>query len=74
MRIAISGAGIGGPTLAWWLREYGHTPILIERAPAPRSGGYIVDFWGSGYEVGDRMGLIPALESDGYVVERLQAR
>lgn len=73
MRIAISGAGIGGPTLAWWLREYGHTPVLIERAPAPRSGGYIVDFWGSGYEVGDRMGLIPALESDGYVVERLRS-
>ncbi|MCB1576535.1 MAG: FAD-binding domain [Xanthomonadales bacterium] len=73
MRIAISGAGIGGPTLAWWLREYGHTPVLIERAPAPRRGGYIIDYWGSGYEVGDRMGLIPALESDGYVVERLRS-
>jgi 2-polyprenyl-6-methoxyphenol hydroxylase-like FAD-dependent oxidoreductase len=73
MRIAISGAGIAGPTLAWWLRKDGHEPVLIERAPALRAGGYIIDFWGSGYAVAERMGLIPVLKSDGYIVEHLRS-
>lgn len=31
MKIAIVGAGISGPTLAYWLSHYGHEPTLIER-------------------------------------------
>lgn len=73
MRIAISGAGIAGPTLAWWLRYYGHEPVLFERAPALREGGYAIDFWGSGYRVAERMGLFPALAQEGIVVERLRS-
>jgi 2-polyprenyl-6-methoxyphenol hydroxylase-like FAD-dependent oxidoreductase len=46
MRVAIIGAGIGGPMLAHWLRRLGHEPILFEKAPAARTGGYIIDFWG----------------------------
>ena len=45
MRILISGAGIAGPTLAYWLDRYGFTPTLIETAPRLRTGGYIIDFW-----------------------------
>jgi 2-polyprenyl-6-methoxyphenol hydroxylase-like FAD-dependent oxidoreductase len=44
--ILISGAGIAGPTLAYWLSRYGFNPTLIERAPALRTGGYVMDFWG----------------------------
>ena len=33
MRIAISGAGIAGATLAYWLLRAGHEPLMIERAP-----------------------------------------
>ncbi len=73
MRIAISGIGVAGPTLAWWLRHYGHEPVLIERAPALRGGGYVIDFWGSGYRVAEKMGLFPALTDEGYVVERLKS-
>jgi 2-polyprenyl-6-methoxyphenol hydroxylase-like FAD-dependent oxidoreductase len=73
MRIAINGCGIAGPTLAWWLRHYGFTPVIFERAPALRTGGYAVDFWGSGYKVAERMGIMPGLQSDGYIFERVKS-
>ena len=49
--ILISGAGIAGPTLVYWLKRYGFNPTVIERAPKPREGGYIIDFRGMGVEV-----------------------
>ncbi|HEX2810564.1 MAG TPA: FAD-dependent monooxygenase [Kineosporiaceae bacterium] len=56
--ILISGAGIAGPALAYWLREYGFRPTVIERAPAPRPGGQTVDLRGAGRTVMERMGLM----------------
>ncbi|MGH7073216.1 MAG: FAD-binding domain [Stellaceae bacterium] len=70
--VLISGAGIAGPTLAYWLAEYGFAPTLIERAPRLRAGGYVIDFWGLGYDVAEKMGLVPALEREGYGVEELR--
>jgi 2-polyprenyl-6-methoxyphenol hydroxylase-like FAD-dependent oxidoreductase len=64
--ILISGAGIAGPALAFWLHRYGAKPTLVEAAPAPREGGYMMDFWGVGYDVAERMGLIPQLRRVGY--------
>ena len=52
--ILISGAGIAGPTLAFWLKAAGFEPTLIERAPALRTGGYVIDFWGLGYDIAER--------------------
>ena len=72
MKIAISGAGIAGATLAYWLRRAGHEPVLIERAPALRTGGYIMDFWGVGYSVAERMGILPAVRQAGYQVEEVR--
>ncbi|MCA9633928.1 MAG: FAD-binding domain [Myxococcales bacterium] len=71
MRIAINGAGIAGPTLAYWLRRHGHEPVLFESAPALRTGGYLIDFWGVGYEVARRMGLEAKLQERGYAMQRL---
>lgn len=68
----ISGAGIAGPTLAYWLLRYGFTPTLVERAPALRTGGYMIDFWGVGYDVAERMGLLPVLHRDGYRLEEVR--
>ena len=34
MNVLISGAGIAGPTLAFWLEKYGFAPTLVESAPA----------------------------------------
>lgn len=69
--ILVSGVGIAGPTIAYWLLRRGFTPILIERAPRFREGGYIIDFWAVGFDVAERMGLIPTLREAGYVINRL---
>ncbi|MET8836010.1 FAD-dependent monooxygenase [Micromonospora sp. NPDC004540] len=55
--VLISGAGVAGPTLAWWLRRHGFRPTVVERAPALRDGGYKVDVRGAALTVLDRMGL-----------------
>lgn len=73
MRIAISGAGIAGPAAAHWLRRTGHTPLLIERAPGVRTGGYVIDFWGIGYRIARLMGIEAAVLDAGYRVRELRA-
>ncbi len=72
MKFAISGAGIAGATLAYWLRRAGHESLMIERAPALRTGGYVMDFWGVGYEIANRMGILPAVRQAGYRVEEVR--
>ena len=67
--VLISGAGIAGPTLAYWLRHRGFEPVLIERAPHFRKGGYMIDFWGIGFDVAERMNLIPHLRDLGYLID-----
>ncbi len=70
--VLISGIGIAGTTLAYWLGERGFEPTLIERAPGLRTGGYVIDFWGLGYEIAERMRLAPDLTSQGYKVKELR--
>ncbi len=72
MRIAISGAGVAGAALAHWLHRTGHTPTIIEQAPEFRTGGYMIDFWGVGYQVAKRMGIEDAIRAAGYDIERLR--
>lgn len=73
MRIAISGAGVAGAALAHWLHRSGHNPTLIERAPAFRTGGYMIDFWGIGYRVTRKMGIESAIRDAGYDVESVRS-
>ena len=73
MKIAISGAGVAGPALAYWLHRTGHEPTLIERAPRFRTGGYVVDFWGVGYDVAEKMGIREAVHDAGYQVESVRS-
>jgi 2-polyprenyl-6-methoxyphenol hydroxylase-like FAD-dependent oxidoreductase len=70
--ILISGIGIAGPTLAYWLSEHGHRPTLIERAPRLRTSGYVIDFWGRGFDIAARMGLLPDVKSLGYDVNEVR--
>jgi 2-polyprenyl-6-methoxyphenol hydroxylase-like FAD-dependent oxidoreductase len=72
MRILISGAGITGPTLAYWLAYYGFKPTLIEASPRLKTGGYIIDFWGAGFDIADRMGLLPEINRKGYKVKEVR--
>jgi 2-polyprenyl-6-methoxyphenol hydroxylase-like FAD-dependent oxidoreductase len=55
--VLISGAGVAGPALAHTLRRQGFAPVVVERAPALRDGGYKVDVRGAGVEVLKRMGV-----------------
>lgn len=68
----ISGAGIAGPALAFWLKSGGFEPTLIERAPQLRTGGYVIDFWGLGYDIAERMGLTAEIHRAGYEVRELR--
>jgi 2-polyprenyl-6-methoxyphenol hydroxylase-like FAD-dependent oxidoreductase len=72
MRIAISGAGIAGTTLAYWLMRAGHEPILVDEAPALRTGGYVIDFWGLGYTLSEQMGLLSRVRGQGYTQRELR--
>jgi 2-polyprenyl-6-methoxyphenol hydroxylase-like FAD-dependent oxidoreductase len=58
--VLISGCSIAGPALAFWLREHGFVPTIVERAAAPRPGGQAIDVRGKALEVLDRMGLADA--------------
>ena len=72
MNVLISGVGIAGPTLAFWLRKYGFAPTLVESAPALRTGGYVIDFWGLGYDIAEKMGLLPDIARLGYHMQELR--
>ena len=70
MDVLIVGAGIAGATLAYWLRRAGHRPTLVEQSPTLREGGYLIDFWGAGFEVADRMGIVEEVMRRGIRFER----
>jgi 2-polyprenyl-6-methoxyphenol hydroxylase-like FAD-dependent oxidoreductase len=72
MKIAINGAGIAGTALAYWLGRLGHEVLLVERAPALRTGGYILNLWGVGYDAVERMGLLPKLLALQYDTDELR--
>jgi len=61
--VLISGAGIAGPTLAYWLARAGFRPTVVERAGAPRSSGSPVDVRGTALAVAERMGVLPDLRA-----------
>jgi 2-polyprenyl-6-methoxyphenol hydroxylase-like FAD-dependent oxidoreductase len=63
MRVLISGGGIAGLTLAYWLQHYAIPCVVVEQATSLRREGYAIDFFGTGYDVAQRMGLIDRLES-----------
>ena len=73
MRIAISGAGVAGPAFAHWMRRAGHDVTLIEAASSFRTGGYLIDFWGLGYSIAEKMGIDEDIRKVGYQIQELHA-
>ncbi|MFF6809364.1 FAD-dependent monooxygenase [Streptomyces sp. NPDC012403] len=69
--VLISGASIAGPVLAFWLNRYGYAVTLVEKAGAPRSGGYPIDVRGTALEVVRRMGILPRLRDAHIDLRRL---
>ncbi|GAA1867010.1 FAD-dependent monooxygenase [Myceligenerans crystallogenes] len=62
-RILVSGAGVAGFSLAYWLLRDGHDVTIVERAPAPRQGGQGVDIRGAARTVVERMGVGDAVRA-----------
>ncbi|KJV11004.1 hypothetical protein VZ95_01205 [Elstera litoralis] len=60
----IVGAGVAGLAAAYWLKRIGWRTIVIERAPALRSDGYMLGLSGPGYDIARRMGILPGLQAD----------
>ncbi|MGG6270074.1 FAD-dependent monooxygenase [Leptolyngbya sp. AN03gr2] len=61
MNILISGGGIAGLTLAYWLREYGFQPIVIDKATEFRRIGYPLGTYGASVQILEKMGLLDTL-------------
>ena len=64
--------GIAGPTFAYWLTLYGFETTLVEIAPHLRTGGYVIDFWGRGFDVAEKMGILPKIKQEGYDIKELR--
>ncbi|MEV8313533.1 FAD-dependent oxidoreductase [Streptomyces sp. NPDC059900] len=63
MRILISGAGIAGTALAYWLTRHGCSVTVVERAPTLRkTGGHAVDLFRPAMEISEKMGVLPRIE------------
>lgn len=60
--VLISGAGISGLTLAYWLQHNGFAPTVIEKRANLTDQGYMIDFYASGYDVAEKMEIIEELE------------
>ncbi|MER7002365.1 FAD-dependent monooxygenase [Dactylosporangium sp. NPDC000555] len=63
MKVLISGASVAGPALAYWLHGHGAEVTVVERAPAPRTGGQAIDVRGVALGVVERMGLLEPLRA-----------
>ncbi|KAL1310784.1 hypothetical protein AAFC00_001029 [Neodothiora populina] len=62
-KVLISGAGIAGPTLAFWLNRAGIETTIVERAPSVPTAGQQIDIRGPAREVIKRMGLEDVIRS-----------
>lgn len=69
--VLISGAGIAGPVLAFWLNRHGYAVTVVEKASTVRSGGYPIDVRGTALEVVRRMGILPRLRDAHIDLRRL---
>src|ERR1700761_1872585 len=70
--VLISGLGVAAPTLAYWLKAAGFEPTLVEHAPTLRGGGYVIDFWGLGYDIAELIGIRDELNQIGYHIREMR--
>jgi len=65
LRVLISGAGIAGPCLAYWLSRtrLNTTITIVERSPVPRTTGQAVDIRGTAIAIIEKMRLKNAVRA-----------
>lgn len=61
--VLVSGASVGGPALAYWLKRYGFAVTVVEVSPGLRAGGQAVDVRGPALEVAERMGVLERIRA-----------
>jgi 2-polyprenyl-6-methoxyphenol hydroxylase-like FAD-dependent oxidoreductase len=59
--VLISGAGVAGPTVAYWLARHGFRPTVVECAAGLRTSGSPVDVRGPAVRIAERMGVMERL-------------
>ncbi|WP_030562843.1 FAD-dependent monooxygenase [Streptomyces aureocirculatus] len=64
-RALVVGLGISGMAAAVRLRQVGWEPVVVERAPARRSGGYYIVLFGSGVASARRLGVLERIGDRG---------
>ncbi|MDI3291533.1 FAD-dependent monooxygenase [Polyangium sp. 15x6] len=75
-RVLIVGLGISGIATALRLHRAGWEPVIIERAPERRKGGYFIGLFGTGQASAKRLGVLEAIgnrappQSVAYEVDR----
>ncbi|MGW0889652.1 FAD-dependent monooxygenase [Saccharopolyspora sp. NPDC002578] len=69
--VLISGAGVAGLALACRLDRREFDITLVEKASAPRHGGYPIDVRGTALEVAQRIGILPRLRDAHIDLRRL---
>ena len=70
--VLVSGAGVAGLAVAYWLRRLGFAPTVVERFPEQSGGGQAVDIRGVALDVIAAMGL--DIENDVYVCNIIKCR
>ncbi|GEK80733.1 FAD-dependent monooxygenase [Agrococcus baldri] len=73
MHAIVSGAGVAGLALAGRLALDGWSVDVVERARAPRASGYLIDFFGPGFDAAERLGLLPALRARAEAFDELRS-
>jgi 2-polyprenyl-6-methoxyphenol hydroxylase-like FAD-dependent oxidoreductase len=63
--VLISGAGVGGLALAYWLQQYGFHVTVVEKASGIRNAGYRVDIRGAAVEVARQMDILNSIKEAG---------
>lgn len=68
LSVLISGAGIAGSVLAYWLARSGHSATVVERSGSLRSSGAPVDVRRPAMPIVEQMGVVPRLREASTVV------
>ena len=71
MKVVICGAGIAGWAAAGGLAGRGDEVVVLDRAAGPRQQGYMMDFFGPGYQAAAELGVLPEVRERGYRVSEV---
>jgi 2-polyprenyl-6-methoxyphenol hydroxylase-like FAD-dependent oxidoreductase len=69
--VLIAGASLAGPSLAYWLTQYGFKVTVVERAKTWRDGGHSVDLRGTTVDVAKKMGILDFVKQCDVQIDKL---